>query len=99
MYLDATGSIKIKEEGAPPFYVYELVVRNPPKSCPPFPVATYLTSDHTTASVTYFLEAFLTDARRCFGRKGFPVPLMIMCDGSAVLMQAIRLSFAPKKSP
>lgn len=34
LYLDATGSIKKKEEGAPPFYVYELVVRIPQKSCP-----------------------------------------------------------------
>ena len=43
VYLDATGSIKTKEKGSPPFYVYELVVRNPEKGKCPFPVATYLT--------------------------------------------------------
>lgn len=97
VYIDATGSIKTKEKGAPHFYVYEIVVRNPQKTCPPFPVATYLTCDHTTASVKYFLEVFLTDATRCFGKKVFRTPQMIMCDGSVVLMQAICLSFAKKK--
>lgn len=79
VYIDATGSIKTKEKGAPHFYV-----------------ATYLTCDHTTASVKYFLEAFLTDATRCFGKKVFWTPQMIMYDGSVMLMQAICLSFAKK---
>ena len=96
IYLDATGSIKKKEKGSPPFYVYELVVRHPTKKCSPLPVATYLTCDHTTASVLYFLEAFQTDVARCYGRKGLRAPIMLMCDGSMVLMQAICLSFAKK---
>ena len=91
IYLDATGSIKKKEKGSPPFYVYELVVRHPTKKCSPLPVATYLTCDHTTASVLYFLEAFQTDVARCYGRKGLRAPIMLMCDGSMVLMQAICL--------
>ena len=98
VYLDATGSIKKKEKGSPPFYVYELVVRNPQKNSSPLPVATYLTCDHTTASVTYFLEAFQTDVARMYGNKGMRSPIMLICDGSMVLMQAICLSFA-KKSP
>ena len=93
VYIDATGSIKSKEKGSPPYYVYELVVRNPQKGKSPFPVATYLTCDHTTASVTYFLEAFLTDVTRLYGQKGRMSPIMLMCDGSIVLMQAISLSF------
>lgn len=96
VYLDATGSIKTKEKGSPPFYVYQLVVRNTKKNCSPFPVATYLTCDHTTASVTYFLEAFLTDEARCYGQKKVRSPIMLMCDGSIVLMQAISLSFGKK---
>ena len=92
-YIDATGSIKRKEQGSPPFYVYELVIRNPTKGKSPFPVATYLTCDHTTASVHYFLEAFLTDVTRLYGLKGRQSPLTIMCDGSIVLMQAITLAF------
>ncbi|XP_039657009.1 uncharacterized protein LOC120559388 [Perca fluviatilis] len=96
VYLDATGSIMRKQKGSPPFYVYELVVRNPHKNSSPLPVATYLTCDHTTASVNYFLEAFQTDVARCFGRKGMQSPIMILCDGSMVLMQAICLSFAKK---
>ncbi len=96
IYLDATGSIKSKEKGSPPYYVYELGVRNPQKGKSPFPVATYLTSDHTTASVTYFLEAFVTDVTRLYGQQGRMSPLMIMCDGSMVLMQAISLSFGRK---
>lgn len=85
---------KNKEKGSPPFY--ELVVRNPVKGKSPFPVATYLTCDHTTASVTYFLEAFLTDVTRLYGQQGGMSPIMIMCDGSMVLMQAISLSCARK---
>lgn len=96
VYLDATGSIMKKRKGLPPFCVYELVVRNPRKTCSPLPVATYLTCDHTTASVTYFLEAFLTDVARAFGRKAMRSPVMLMCDGSMVLMQAICLAFAKK---
>lgn len=41
--------------------LYELVVRNPIKGSSPVPVATYVTCDHTTASVLYFLSAFQTD--------------------------------------
>lgn len=89
VYLDATGSIMRKQKGSPPFHVYELVVRNPHKNSSPLHVATYLTCDHTTASVNYFLEAFQTDVARCFRRKGMRSPIMILCDGSMVLMQAI----------
>ncbi|CAK6965265.1 hypothetical protein D5F01_LYC09263 [Scomber scombrus] len=58
VYLDATGSIVRKGKGqTSPFYVYELVVRHPTKGSSPLPVATYITSDHTTASVSHFLGA------------------------------------------
>ncbi len=86
IYLDATGSIMRKEKDSPPFYVYELVVRNPHKNLSPLPVATYLTCDRTTASVTYFLEAFQTDVARLFGKKGMQSPIMVLCNGSMVLM-------------
>ncbi|XP_019720910.1 uncharacterized protein LOC109513130 [Hippocampus comes] len=93
LYLDATGSIMKKGKGSPPFYVYELVVRNPSKNSSPFPVATYLTCDHTTASVKYFLEAFLTDVAKAYGQRAVRPPLMLLCDGSIVIMQALCLSF------
>lgn len=96
VYLDATGSIMKKRKCLPPFCIYELVVRNPWKTCSPLPVATYLTCDHTTASVTYFLEAFLTDVARAFGRKAMHSAVMLTCDGSMVLMQAICLALAKK---
>jgi len=42
VYLDATGSIvKKSKHSTGPFYVYELVVRNPNKGSSPFPVSTY----------------------------------------------------------
>ncbi len=46
--------------------------------------------------MTYFLEAFQTDVARYFGRKGMRSPIMLICDGSMVLMQVICLSFAKK---
>lgn len=36
VYLNATGSVIMKEKGSPPLYVYELVVRNPQKKTPPY---------------------------------------------------------------
>lgn len=62
VYLDATGSIVQKDSASSaPYYVYELVVRNPEKGASPLPVALYVTCDRTTASVLYFLQAFMTD--------------------------------------
>lgn len=93
VYLDATGSIlKKSRSSSRPFYVYELVVRNPKKGSSPFPVATFLTCDHTTSSILYFLSAFQTEHRRQFGHRDV-TPVMIICDGSMVLMQAISMVF------
>ncbi len=94
VYLDATGSvIKKSTAESPPYYVYELVVRNPSKGASPLPVATYVTCDHTTASVTYFLQAFQTDVIRMYGNVAIKRPLMIICDGSLVLMHSISITF------
>ncbi|CAL9684881.1 unnamed protein product [Knipowitschia caucasica] len=92
VYLDATGSLLRSQKSNPPFYIYELVVRHPKKGGSPLPVATYITCDHTTASVTYFLMSFVTDVKRSHGHR--VVPLMVMCDGSQVLMQSISFAFA-----
>ncbi len=94
VYLDATGSvIKKSTAESPPYYVYELVVRNPSKGASPLPVATYVTCDHTTASVTYFLQAFQTDVIRMYGNVAIKRPVMIICDGSLVLMHSISITF------
>ncbi|KAL1250775.1 hypothetical protein QQF64_018571 [Cirrhinus molitorella] len=94
VYIDATGSIIQKGKGkSAPFYVYELVVRHPNKGASPVPVATFVTCDHTTSSVTYFLESFQTDYFRLFGKASQRRPVMIMCDGSLVLLQAVAYSF------
>ncbi|KAJ4923070.1 hypothetical protein JOQ06_027806, partial [Pogonophryne albipinna] len=90
VYLDATGSIVKKAKGeSTPFYIYELVVRNPVKGCSPVPVATYVTCEHTTASITYFLGSFITDCVKQHGPKIRRRPVMLLCDGSVVLMQAM----------
>ncbi|XP_020557716.1 uncharacterized protein LOC105353816 isoform X2 [Oryzias latipes] len=94
VYLDATGNIvKKKSKQSPPYYVYELVVRNPSKGSSPLPVATYVTCDHTTASVTYFLQAFQTDLVRLYGHGANKRPVMIICDGSLVLLHSISITF------
>lgn len=90
VYLDATGSIVKKAKGeSSPFYIYELVVRHPLKGCFPVPVATFVTAEHTTASVSYFLGSFITDCVKLHGTKIRKRPVMYICDGSAVLMQSI----------
>ncbi|KAK7877304.1 hypothetical protein WMY93_031996, partial [Mugilogobius chulae] len=92
-YLDATGSIIKRAKGGPkPYYVYELVIRSPEKGGSPFPVATYVTTDHTTASVSYFLASFMTDCVKVVGPKAKTSPIMYMCDGSIVLLQAISIN-------
>ncbi|ROI16105.1 hypothetical protein DPX16_7158 [Anabarilius grahami] len=93
VYLDATGSIIPQERASPPYYVYELIVRNPSKGASPLPVATYVTCDHTTSSVTYFLQAFQTDLVRMHGNGANKRSAMITCDGSLVLMQSISITF------
>lgn len=94
VYLDATGSIVQKDSASSaPFYFYELVVRNPSKGASPLPVATYVTCDHTTASVLYFLQAFQTDLTKMYIRKSSKRPVMIICNGSIVLLQAISWTF------
>ena len=90
VYLDATGSIVKKAKGeSTPFYIYELVVRSPVKGCSPVPVATYVTCDHTTASVSYFLGSFITDCVKLHGPQVRKRPVMYISDGSIVLMQSI----------
>lgn len=80
VYLDATGStLKRSENSEGPFYVYELVVRNPKKGSSPFPVATYVTCDHTTACVQYFLSVFQTDRAKQYRQKNTS-PLMVVCE-------------------
>ncbi len=93
VYLDATGSVIQKSAQSPPYYVYELVVRNPSKGASPLPVATYVTCDHTTASITYFLQSFQTDLLRMYGSGASKRPVMIICDGSLVLMHSISITF------
>lgn len=83
---------KSKQHGTSPFYIYELVVRNPNKGSSPFPAAACVTCDHTTSSVLYFLSAFQTNHAKQYGQKNIS-PVMIICDGSMVLMQAILLVF------
>nr|XP_019961581.1 PREDICTED: uncharacterized protein LOC109641528 [Paralichthys olivaceus] len=90
---DATASIlKKSKHSEGPFYVYELVVTNTKKGSSPFPVATYVTCDHTTASVLYFLSSFQTDHAKQYGHKNIS-PLMVICDGSMVLMQTLTMAF------
>ncbi len=93
VYLDATGSVIQKSAQNLPYYVYELVVRNPSRGASPLPVASYVTCDHTTASVTYFLQPFQTDLLRMYGSGASKRPVMIICDGSLVLMHSISITF------
>lgn len=92
VYMDATGSIIRKDSAETrPYYVYELVVRNPSKGASPLPIATYLTCDHTTA--TYFLQAFQTDLSKMYGKRANKRPVMIICDGSLVLLHSLSMTF------
>nr|XP_054601472.1 uncharacterized protein LOC107374475 isoform X3 [Nothobranchius furzeri] len=94
VYFDATGSIISKDNAsATPYYVYEIIVRNPFKGSSPLPTATFVTCDHTTASVTYFVQAFQTELTRMYGSRANKRPVMIICDGSLVLLQSIAITF------
>lgn len=63
------------------------MVQNPSKSTSPLPAATYVPCDHTTASVTFFLQAF---QRKNWTNR---LPVMFMCDGSLVLLRSISVTF------
>ena len=94
VYVDATGSNIKKAKGkSAPFYIYKMVVRHPFKGGSPVPVATFVTCDHTTASVSFFLGSFMTDCIRCHGRHIKKRCVMYICDGSLVLMESISRNF------
>ena len=94
LYIDATGSVLLRSKGdSKPFYIYEMVVRHPLKGSSPLHVATFATTDHTTASVSHFVAAFLTDAVRLHGQTVRRRPVMLMCDGSSVLLQSLSINF------
>jgi hypothetical protein len=94
VYIDATGSVVHRSMGDPkPYYIYEIVVRHPHKGSSPLPVATFVTTDQTTASVSHFIAAFLTDAVRQHGQAVRRRPVMVMCDGSSVLLQSLSMNF------
>lgn len=84
VYLDATDSVIKKAKGeTAPFYIYDMVVRAPVKGWSPVPVDTCVTCDPTTATVYYFLGAFITDCIKCHHRHIKKRPVMYICDGSA----------------
>ncbi|ESN92776.1 hypothetical protein HELRODRAFT_164889 [Helobdella robusta] len=66
VYIDATGSIVKKRKH--PFHIYEMVVRSSMKGGSPFPVATYLTNLHSTASILSFLNFLYSDYCKLFGK-------------------------------
>lgn len=91
MQLGVSESLKSKR-----YFVYKLVMRNPSK--PPLLIATYLTCDCSTASVTYFLQAFQTDLTKMYGNKANKRPVMIICDGSLALLMIDFFNILPSKS-
>lgn len=92
-YLDATRSIVQKAtKGSAPFYVYELVAEILQRVHLLY-LWQHVTCEHTTDSVLYFLQAFQTEFTKMYGRKSAKRPVMIICDGSFVLLQAISWTF------
>ncbi|ESO05805.1 hypothetical protein HELRODRAFT_171479 [Helobdella robusta] len=91
VYIDATGSIVKKRKH--PFYIYEMVVRSSMKGGSPFPVATYLTNLHSTASILSFLNFLYSDYCKLFGKSSRVSPRYFICDGSIVLLQALARTF------
>lgn len=94
VYLDATGSIIKKEKGSPPFYVYELVVRNPQKKLLSLTGCNLLNLWPHHSLRIIFPWGFSDRCCKAVWRKRMRPPIMLLCDGSMVLMQAICLSFA-----
>lgn len=92
VYIDSACCCLKKNKDLPPFYVYELVVRNPQKLKPPLSVATLVTCRNTIPTFGYFLRTFLEHVEKKYGRNMQP-PLMLLCDISEELMETITLSF------
>lgn len=72
--------------------VHTIMYRNPKKGCSPFPVAKYLTCDHTTASM-HFFKCFSDRHAQQHSQKH--KHMMVICVGSMVHMPALSLVFAP----
>lgn len=93
VYIDSSCSCLKKNKDSPPFYVYELVVRNPHKRKPPLSVATLVTRNkHIATTLGYFLGTFLEHVDKMFGSTMQP-PLMLLCDTTVELMETISFTF------
>lgn len=96
LYLDATGSIE-KRRKEPLLFKCMNLLWETLKKPPPPPIQWWLISPMSIQELQWPTTDFSTDASRCFGKKKFPVPLMIMCDSSVFLVQAMCSPFAKKK--
>ena len=56
-------------------------------------IASLVTTDQSTVSVSFFLHSFLHDEQRIYGHNGVKNPLLIMIDGSAMLLLAVLFCF------
>ena len=69
VYFDATGSLIKRNRDISDFQMYTLLVRNPYKGGPAFPVATQISDTHDAASIRRFSELFLVDVAKTCGSK------------------------------
>ena len=96
LYLDATGSILKNNKcfgSSKKYLLYDLVIRHPILGNPPLVIASLVTTDQSTVSVSFFLHSFLHDEQRIYGHNGVKNPLLIMIDGSAMLLLAVLFCF------
>ena len=56
LYFDATGSIIEKMHGFKKILLYTMTLRHPYGNCAPLPIAQYISSSHTTSSISSFIK-------------------------------------------
>ena len=84
---DATGGIVKKIKGTKKIFLYVMVMRNPYNSTVALPVASYITGNHNTESISLMLLTQREKEKELFGDLCQPVTVII--DNSKVLRGAV----------
>ena len=89
--IEATGSVVRKINNFEKIFLYAITIQHPFGKTFPLPGALYITGNHTTESVRYFIMCLREKERSLFSKK--VQPRMIIVDNSRVLQTAVLLEY------
>jgi hypothetical protein len=93
VFWDATGSVIRSKRKNPRLYYYEIACLNPTKGQNIIPVASLLSSLHSTPMIRFWLSEFRRAEKKIYGHGNTVMPNQINSDRSLVFIQAALSEF------